>query len=162
MNQTQMISATILAWALFTITSCNETDTNMHSLATEVPKLSRKAKPVEPIVPKPTLAEVRYGEHERHVFDFWKAESSTPTPLVFVIHGGGWRGGNKERVGRFVNVEQLLAAGIPVVATNYRLVSHASTAGIQPENYRAVLDAGLDFEVYYRWVLQSIRRFYIN
>ena len=45
-------------------------------------------------VPKPTLAEVRYGEHERHVLDFWKADSETPTPLVFVIHGGGWQGGS--------------------------------------------------------------------
>jgi hypothetical protein len=40
-------------------------------------------------VPKPTLSGIRYGEHERHVTDFWKAESSEPTPLVFVIHGGG-------------------------------------------------------------------------
>ena len=92
----------------------------------------RPAKKAEPAVPKPTLAEVRYGEHERHVLDFWKADSPTPTPLVFVIHGGGWKGGSKERVGRFVDVEQLLAAGISVVAPNYRLVSHATADGIQP------------------------------
>ena len=93
---------------------------------------AKKAKPAEPTVPKPTLTEVRYGEHERHVLDFWKANSRTPTPLVFVIHGGGWKGGSKERVGRFVNVEQLLAAGISVVAINYRFVSHAAAAGIKP------------------------------
>ncbi len=34
-------------------------------------------------VPKPTMAEVRYGEHERRVLDLWKADSATPTPLVF-------------------------------------------------------------------------------
>ena len=29
-------------------------------------------------VPKPTLAGVRYGDHERHVLDFWRAESDHP------------------------------------------------------------------------------------
>jgi len=92
----------------------------------------KSAQEVDTAVPAPTLAEARYGEHERHVLDFWKADSSTPTPLAFVIHGGGWKGGTKERVGRFVEVDQLLEAGISVVAINYRLVSHATDAGIEP------------------------------
>ena len=61
-------------------------------------------------VPAPTRAGVRYGQHERHILDFWKAESSTPTPAVFVIHGGGWVGGSKERVHRFADVAALLKA----------------------------------------------------
>jgi acetyl esterase/lipase len=82
--------------------------------------------------PEPTLADVPYGAHERHVLDVWKAESSTPTPLVFVIHGGGWRGGSKERVNRFVDVGALLQAGISVVAINYRLIEHAEAEGVEP------------------------------
>ena len=42
-------------------------------------------------VPTPTLANVRYGAHERQVLDFWKAPSASvdsPAPLVFYIHGG--------------------------------------------------------------------------
>ena len=104
-------------------------------LAADQPKRPQRAKRAARRtipVPKPTLAEVPYGRYERHVLDFWKAPSSTPTPLVFVIHGGGWRGGNKERVGRFVNVEQVLAAGISVAAINYRFVSQAPDAGIEP------------------------------
>ena len=73
-------------------------------------------------VPAPSLSGVKYGQHERHVLDFWKAESDSPTPLVFVIHGGGWVGGSKERVDRFVDVPQLLKAGISVVSINYRLI----------------------------------------
>jgi acetyl esterase/lipase len=79
----------------------------------------------ESSVPKPTLSEVRYGDHERHVLDFWKAPADTPTPLVFVIHGGGWSGGSKERLARFVDPRALLKAGISVVAINYRLMKHA-------------------------------------
>ena len=83
-------------------------------------------------VPKPTLSEVRYGEHERHVLDFWKAESDKPTPLVFVIHGGGWQGGDKERLDRFADAKALLDAGISVAAINYRYVKQAVAEGIEP------------------------------
>lgn len=83
-------------------------------------------------VPKPTLAGVRYGDHERHILDFWKADSPTPTPVAFVIHGGGWQGGSKERVHRFANVAALLKAGISVTAMNYRYVRQGVEAGIKP------------------------------
>ena len=84
----------------------------------------------DPSVPKPTQAGIRYGEHERHILDFWKAKSDTPTPLAFVIHGGGWKGGSKERLSRFADVQKLLDAGISVVAINYRLMRHAE--GVTP------------------------------
>ena len=83
-------------------------------------------------VPKPTLNGVRYGTHERHILDFWKAGSTTPTPLVFVIHGGGWQGGEKERVDRFLDVAALLKAGISVAAINYRFIKMAEADGVKP------------------------------
>ncbi len=78
----------------------------------------------EGYVPEATLSGVPYGGHERHILDFWKASSEEPTPLVFVIHGGGWTGGSKERMQRFVDARALLEAGISVVAINYRLMRH--------------------------------------
>jgi acetyl esterase/lipase len=85
----------------------------------------RKPESYDKSVAKPTHSEVRYGEHERHVLDFWQAQSDRPTPLAFVIHGGGWQGGSKERLHRFADPNALLAAGISVVAINYRYVSQA-------------------------------------
>ena len=72
--------------------------------------------------PTPTLSEVRYGPHERNVLDFWRAKSEGPTPLVFIVHGGGWSGGNKERADRFADIPKLLDAGISAVSINYRLI----------------------------------------
>ena len=95
-------------------------------------KAAAKAAAENPPVVTPTLANVRYGPHERHVLDFWRAASATPTPVVFVIHGGGWQGGEKERVNKFVNVEGLLAQGISVVAINYRFIKHAEAEGVTP------------------------------
>ena len=74
-------------------------------------------------VPKPTKSGIVYGNHERNVLDFWKAESESPTPVAFVIHGGGWKGGSKERLDRFVDPNALINEGISVVAINYRYVT---------------------------------------
>jgi acetyl esterase/lipase len=112
----------------FLLTMCFVVSINLLNVpifAQDVPKYDAS-------VPKPTLSSIPYGEHERHILDFWKAESNSPTPLVYVIHGGGWQGGTKERVHRFVNVQQLLDVGISVVAINYRLIKHANEDGIKP------------------------------
>ena len=85
-----------------------------------------------PTVPTPTIQSARYGDHERNVVDIWQAEGKSPTPLVLVIHGGGWLGGAKERVDRFVDVQALLNAGISVAALNYRFVDQAIQEGVEP------------------------------
>lgn len=83
-------------------------------------------------VPKPTHSEVSYGPHERNVLDFWQAKSDKPTPLVLVIHGGGWSAGSKELVSRFADVQALLDAGISVAANNYRMIPQARELGVTP------------------------------
>ncbi|MBT8044213.1 MAG: alpha/beta hydrolase [Verrucomicrobiae bacterium] len=85
----------------------------------------KKAAGYHASIPQPTLTAVRYGKHERHILDFWKAKSDKPTPLVFVIHGGGWVSGSKERLNRFADARALLYSGISVVAINYRLMKHS-------------------------------------
>lgn len=95
----------------------------------------------DPSVPKPTYPDIGYGAHERHMLDFWKAESNSLTPLVFVIHGGGWDGGEKEWIHRPVNVQQLLDAGISVAAINYRLIKNAEEEGITPPVKAPMYDA---------------------
>ena len=98
----------------------------------KAPKRAKKVESYGPTVPKPTFSDVRYGIHERHILDFWKAESETPTPVAFVIHGGGWQGGSKERLQRFADAAALLEAGISVAACNYRYVKQAVEEGIEP------------------------------
>lgn len=90
---------------------------------TEQVHAQKKSGGYDPTVPKPTISEIAYGKHDRNVLDFWKAESDSPTPVAFVIHGGGWKGGSKERLDRFADTNALLEAGISVVAINYRYVT---------------------------------------
>jgi acetyl esterase/lipase len=95
------------------------------------PRASSSETNVPPSGPKPTLEHVAYGADPRQVLDFWKAESSEPTPLLFYIHGGGWRQGDKNRV-YAIGISNFLAAGISVVSIEYRFVPQAQAAGVKP------------------------------
>jgi alpha-L-fucosidase len=80
---------------------------------------------VTPKAVEPTLTDIAYGPHERNKLDFWKAESSKPTPLVLYIHGGGWVSGSKEEnKGPFLG---LLDDGVSYVSINYRLARGSDT-----------------------------------
>ncbi len=82
--------------------------------------------------PTPTAADVVYGtDSPRQKFDFWQAESDEPTPLVLLIHGGGWRGGDKTGYGANV-IQPFLDAGISVAAINYRFIEQAMEQGVEP------------------------------
>ncbi len=74
-----------------------------------------------------TLKDVPYGTHPRQVMDFYPAKSDQPTPVVFYIHGGGWRGGDKK-----TNPKAFLDKGISVVAINYRYVQNAVQDKVVP------------------------------
>ncbi len=72
----------------------------------------------EPRPPEPTLAEVSYGPHARNVLDFWRAKGDGPRPLLVLIHGGGWTGGDKKQNPATLKV--FLDKGISCAAINYR------------------------------------------
>ena len=78
---------------------------------------------------KPTIADVHYGSATNQMLDFYKADTSGPTPLVFFIHGGGWMHGSKNGVS---GLADYLAAGISVVSIQYRFTDEAKTAGAKP------------------------------
>jgi acetyl esterase/lipase len=99
------------------------------ALAADKPAAKKPAKPAPPPGPPPTQANVAYGTHKKQVLDFYKAESSKPTPLLFYIHGGGWQAGSKDRVG---GVKEFLAAGISVVSVEYRFIPEATADKVEP------------------------------
>lgn len=95
------------------------------------PKGKGKAKakaPAKPKNPPATFANLSYGPHPRNVLDFWKAESSKPTPLVLMIHGGGWTNGDKSSFA----VKKYLDEGISVAAINYRFIQQAMDEHVEP------------------------------
>lgn len=79
---------------------------------------------------------VPYGTHPRQVLDFYPAKSDKPTPVVFYIHGGGWRGGDKK-----TNPQAFLDQGISVVAINYRYVQNGVEEKVEPPVKAPLSDA---------------------
>jgi acetyl esterase/lipase len=96
------------------------------------PKASKAPKAAAPQPPPPTLANVPYGDHPRQVLDFWRADSPSPAPVLFFIHGGGWNAGDKSRIATFFQVPDFLREGISVVSINYRLIPQAVELGVSP------------------------------
>ena len=97
---------------------------------------SAKAKRT-PKKPEATSIDVAYGDHERNVIDFWKAESKRPTPLFVWIHGGGFRGGDKSSFPADLLVP-CLEAGISCAAINYRLSGQAPYPAQMHDSARAI------------------------
>lgn len=90
---------------------------------------------------RPTVADFPYGEDsERQKLDFWKAESTKPTPLVLFIHGGGWKQGNKSGYGADA-IRPFLNAGISAASINYRFIGQAMEQHVEPPVKACVFDA---------------------
>jgi len=87
--------------------------------------------------PKPARADVKYGPHERHVLDFWKARADKPTPVVVFIHGGGFKSGDKSKVSPAL-LNRCLENGISVASISYRLSQIAPFPAPMQDGARAV------------------------
>ena len=94
-----------------------------------------------PLPPERTFA---YGGHERHRIDFWQAKGGNGiAPLVFFVHGGAWRTGDKALDTGYWKMTHFPQAGYALAAINYRLVPHA-TLEEQAEDAANALRAVLD------------------
>jgi acetyl esterase/lipase len=99
------------------------------ALGQQAAKVKAKAPPARPEL---TVADFVYGQDsERQKFDFWKAKSDSPTPLVLLIHGGGWKGGDKTGYGTST-IKPFLDAGISVASINYRFIAQAMEQKVEP------------------------------
>jgi acetyl esterase len=90
----------------------------MHAFIAKQGKLLKR-------MPEPRLAEYAYGPHWRNTLDFWKAESSDPTPVLLFFHPGGFVGGDKSQYYGDPLVKACLENGISVVLANYRYATQA-------------------------------------
>lgn len=89
-------------------------------------------------LPKPTSVDVAYGELDRQVLDFWKAESDAPTPVMIYFHGGGFRKGDKRQITRDIRVDEYLKNGISCISANYPFIDQMGVPGICKESEKVV------------------------
>ena len=86
----------------------------------------------------PTFVDVKYGQYQRNALDFWKAKSDRPTPVVVIIHGGGFLGGDKTQMRNDPAVQICLGAGVSCAAINYRYRNTAPMQDVLRDCARAI------------------------
>lgn len=66
-------------------------------------------------------ADIAYGEHEKQTLDVYVPEGAREAPVIFMVHGGGWRGGDKARPSEVdLKVAHWVTRGFVLISTNYR------------------------------------------
>ena len=80
-----------------------------------------RALPVTPAVR--VVRDVAYGADPKQRFDVYIPRGVRNAPVVLMVHGGGWRIGDKRSRGVVGNkVERWSRAGIVVISVNYRML----------------------------------------
>jgi acetyl esterase/lipase len=88
----------------------------------------------------PTVANFAYAnDSKKQRFDFWQAKSDKPTPVLLMIHGGAWVGGNKN-IYRTEQIQSFLDAGISVAAIDYRFIAEAMEQKVEPPVKAPLMD----------------------
>lgn len=73
------------------------------------------------------LGNIAYGSHPAQRFDVYLPARTEAAPVIFVVHGGAWKWGDKE-MGRVVDakVARWVSRGFILVSTNYRMLPDAA------------------------------------
>ena len=86
--------------------------------------------------------DVPYGKHERQVYDVYVPKNAAHAPVIFMVHGGAWRAGDKtNRAVVKHKVKRWLPKGVVIISTNYRLLPDADPVEQARDVARAIAHA---------------------
>ncbi|WP_292949879.1 MULTISPECIES: alpha/beta hydrolase [unclassified Neptuniibacter] len=84
--------------------------------------------------------DIPYGPDSAHKFDVYTRDGLNNAPVIFMVHGGAWKMGDKESKSVIQNkIERWLPAGFVFISINYRLLPRASDPVQQAEDVRNAL-----------------------
>lgn len=88
----------------------------------------KKDKPVDATATAQTITNVSYGTDARNVMDVYLPanRSETSTPVLIMIHGGGWSEGSKTDFAPFVDTMKRRLPNYAVFNINYRLAGNGT------------------------------------
>jgi arylformamidase len=83
-----------------------------------------------------------YGSHALQRFDVYYPENARSAPVIFMVHGGAWRTGDKSTSPVLENkVARWVPRGVPFVSANYRLLPEADAIAQVDDVARALARA---------------------
>ncbi len=89
------------------------------------------------------LAEdIVYGKDAQQTFDVYYPVNAQQAPVIFMIHGGAWKIGDKASKAVYYNkAERLVTQGFVLISVNYRLLPQADPVSQAKDVMRALLYA---------------------
>lgn len=88
------------------------------------------------------LRDVAYGTDAAQRYDVYRPRNATSAPVIFMVHGGGWRRGDKGMGGVVQNkIERWTTRGFIVVSANYRMLPEADPLEQARDIARAIASA---------------------
>lgn len=89
----------------------------------------------------PALSDIAYGPEPDQRYDLYRPTGSDNAPLILMVHGGGWRFGDKD-MGRVVDnkLARWLPRGIAFATINYRMQPKAPPLEQARDVARALAD----------------------
>ncbi len=89
----------------------------------------------------PTLSDIAYGPDADQRYDFYRPAEGDRAPLILMVHGGGWRRGDKDAARVVDNkVDRWLPRGIAFASVNYRMQPKAPPLEQARDLARALAD----------------------
>lgn len=89
-----------------------------------------------------TLANVAYGADPAQRMDIFAPDNARNAPVIFMVHGGGWRRGDKAMSGVAKNkVARWQPRGFVIISTNYRMLPEANPLAQADDVARAIAHA---------------------
>lgn len=85
-------------------------------------------------------------------------KSEAPRPVVLLIHGGGWRGGNKTAGAEVALGRALAEQGFVAVSISYRLVKKGSDGALENQ-WPAAID---DCRQAVRWIRENAEKLHVD
>lgn len=83
---------------------------------------------------------IEYGPDRAHKFDVYRREGLSNAPVIFMVHGGAWKLGDKESKNVIQNkIERWIPAGFVFVSINYRLLPRVKGPVEQAKDVRNAL-----------------------
>jgi arylformamidase len=87
-------------------------------------------------------ADVPYGPDPRQRFDVYAPKDARSAPVVFMVHGGAWRIGDKRARGVVdAKVARWVSRGVVLISTNYRMLPEADALAQADDVARALAAA---------------------
>lgn len=89
----------------------------------------------------PTLSDIAYGSDPDQRYDLYRPATSGNAPLILMVHGGGWRRGDKDMSRVVTNkIDRWLPRGIAFASINYRMQPKAPPLEQARDVARALAD----------------------